>query len=86
MEFTGGSATLLGTHLQEDEATGIVVPDGFRLQELRSAALYNNFVKHGVFARLGMGWFRNLIFPKRWADKMSPTTACIFEPTIVCVS
>ena len=32
----------------EDEAIGMVIPDGFRLQESRPAALDNSLVKRGV--------------------------------------
>ena len=35
----------------EDEAIGMAIPDGFRLQESRSAALDNSFVKRGVLVR-----------------------------------
>ena len=48
----------------EDEAIGMVIPDGFRLQESRSAALDNSFVKRGVLVRLSMGWFGGLITRK----------------------
>ena len=41
----------------EDEAIGIVIPDGFRLQDSRTAALDNSVVKRGVLVRLSMGWF-----------------------------
>ena len=41
----------------EDHAIGMVIPNGFRLQELRSAALDSSLVKCGVLLRLGMGWF-----------------------------
>ena len=36
-----------------------VVPDGFRLEESRPAALLidNSVVRRGVLVRLGMGWF-----------------------------
>ena len=40
----------------EDEAIGMVIPDGFRLQESTPAALDNSLVKRGVFVRLSMGW------------------------------
>ena len=45
----------------DDEAIGMVVPDGFRLQEPRPAALDSSLVKRGVLVRLGMGWFGGLI-------------------------
>ena len=41
----------------EDEAIGMVISDGFRLQESRPADLDNYLVKREVLARLGMGWF-----------------------------
>ena len=44
----------------DDEAIGMVVPGGFRLQESRSAALDSSLVKRGVLVRLSMGWFRGL--------------------------
>ena len=45
----------------DDEAIGMVVPDGFRLQEARPAALDSSLVKRGVLVRLSMGWFGGLI-------------------------
>ena len=48
----------------EDEAIGMVIPDGFRLQESRPAALDNSLVKRGVLVRLSMGWFGGLITRK----------------------
>ena len=45
----------------DDEAIGMVVPDGFRLQESRPAALDSSLVKRGVLVRLSMGWFGGLI-------------------------
>ena len=45
----------------DDEAIGMVVPDGFRLQEPRPAALDSSLVKQRVLVRLGMGWFGGLI-------------------------
>lgn len=48
----------------EDEAIGMVIPDGFRLQESRPAALDNSLLKRGVLVRLGMGWFGGLITRK----------------------
>ena len=48
----------------EDEAIGMVIPDGFRLQESRPVALDNSFVKRGVLVRLSMGWFGGLITRK----------------------
>ena len=45
----------------DDDAIGMVVPDGFRLQESRSAALDSSLVKRGVLLRLSMGWFGGLI-------------------------
>ena len=47
----------------EDEAVGMAIPDGFRLQEQsRSAALKTYLVKRGVLRvlRPGRGWFRGL--------------------------
>ena len=48
----------------EDEAIGMVITDGFRLQESRPAALDNFLVKHGVLVRVSMGWFGGLITRK----------------------
>ena len=50
----------------EDEAIGMVIPDGFRLQESRPrpAALDNSLVKRGVLGSLSMGWFGGLITRK----------------------
>ena len=45
----------------DDKAIGMVVPDGFRLQESRPAALDSSLVKRGVLVRLSMGWFGGLI-------------------------
>ena len=45
----------------DDEAIGMVVPDEFRLQESRPAALDNSLVKRGVLVRLSTGWFGGLI-------------------------
>ena len=46
----------------DDEAIGMVVPDGFRLQESRPAAVDSSLVKRGVLVRrLSMGWFGGLI-------------------------
>ena len=45
----------------DDEAIGMVVPDGFRLQESRPAALDSSLVKRGVLVRLSMGLFGGLI-------------------------
>ena len=45
----------------DDEAIGMVVPDGFRLQESRPDALDSSLVKHGVLVRLSMGWFGGLM-------------------------
>ena len=45
----------------DDEAIGMVVPHGFRLQESRSAALDSSLVKRGVLVRLSLGWFGGLI-------------------------
>ena len=45
----------------DDDAIGMVVPDGFRLQESRPAALDSFLVKRGVLLRLSMGWFGGLI-------------------------
>ena len=42
----------------------MVIPDGFRLQESRPAALDNSLVKRGVLVRLSMGWFGGLITRK----------------------
>ena len=44
----------------------MVVPDGFRLQESRPAALDDSLVKCGVLliAKLGMGWSGGLITRK----------------------
>ena len=39
----------------DDEAIGMVIPDGFRLQESRPAALDSSLVKRGVLVRLSMG-------------------------------
>ena len=44
----------------QDEAIGMVIPDGF-LQESRPAALDNFLVKRGVLVRLIMGWRGGLI-------------------------
>ena len=48
----------------EDEAIGMVIPDGFRLQGSRPAALDNYLVNRGVSVRLGMGWSGGLITRK----------------------
>ena len=48
----------------EDEAIGMVITDGFRLQESRPAALDNFLVKHGVLVRVSMAWFGGLITRK----------------------
>ena len=45
----------------EDEAIGMVIPDVFRLQESRQAALDNYLVNRGALVRLSMGWFGGLI-------------------------
>ena len=45
----------------DDEAIGMVVPDGFRLQESRPAALDSSLVKRRMLVRLSMGWFGGLI-------------------------
>ena len=42
----------------------MVVPDGFRFQESRPAALDHSLAKRGVLVRLGMGWFGGLITRK----------------------
>ena len=52
----------------EDEVIGMVIPDGFRLEDSRPAALDNSSVKPGVLDRLNMGWFGGLITRKRWPD------------------
>ena len=44
----------------DDEAIGMVVPDGFCLQESRQAALDSSLVKRGVLVGLSMGWFGGL--------------------------
>ncbi|CAN0112036.1 unnamed protein product, partial [Ascophyllum nodosum] len=44
----------------DDDAIGMVVPDGFRLQESRPAARDSSLVKRGVLLRLSMGWFCGL--------------------------
>ena len=51
----------------DDEAIGMVVPDGFRPQGLRPADLDSSLVKRGVLVRLGMGWFGGLI--SRWSQE-----------------
>ena len=48
----------------EDEAIGIVIADGFRLQEWKPADLGNSLVKRGVIVRLSMGWFGRRITRK----------------------
>ena len=48
----------------EDEAIGMVIPDGFCLQESRPADLDNSLVKRGVLVRRSMGWFGGLITRK----------------------
>ena len=48
----------------EDEAIGMVIPDGFRLQESRPAALDNSLVKRGVLVRPSIGWFGGLVTRK----------------------
>ena len=48
----------------EDEAIGMVIPDGFRLQDSRPPALDDSLVKRGVLGRLCMGWFGGLITRK----------------------
>ena len=48
----------------EDEAIGMVIPDGFRPQESRPADLDNSLVKRGVLVRLSMGWFGGRITRK----------------------
>ena len=45
----------------DDEAIGMVVPDGFRFQESRPAVLDSFLVKRGVLVRLSMGLFGGLI-------------------------
>ena len=45
----------------KDEAVGMAIPDGFRVQESRAAALDGSLVKRGVLVRLRMGWFGGLI-------------------------
>ena len=42
----------------------MVIPDGFRLQESRPAALENSLVKRGVLGTIRMGWFGFLITRK----------------------
>ena len=42
----------------------MVIPDGFRLQESRPAALENSLVKRGVLVTIRMGWFGFLITRK----------------------
>ena len=39
----------------KDEAVGMAIPDGFRVQESRAAALDGSLVKRGVLVRLSMG-------------------------------
>ena len=39
----------------KDEAVGMAILDGFRLQESRPAALDASFVKRGILVRLSMG-------------------------------
>ena len=46
----------------EDEAIGMVVPDGFRLQEPRPPALDSSLVKRGVLVRLGVILIGELFF------------------------
>ena len=48
----------------ENEAIGIVIADGFRLQEWKPADLGNSLVKRGVIVRLSMGWFGRRITRK----------------------
>lgn len=48
----------------EDEAVGMAIPGGFRLQESRPAALDGSLVKRGVLVRLSIGWFGGLIARK----------------------
>ena len=48
----------------EEEAIGMVIPEGLRLQESKPPALDNNLVKRGVLERLSMGWFGGLITRK----------------------
>ena len=41
----------------EDEIHGLEIPDGYRLQASKSAALDSSLLQRGVLVRLGMGWF-----------------------------
>ena len=45
----------------DDEIDGMEIPDGFRIQPSRPAALDGSFLQRGVLVRLGMGWFGGLI-------------------------
>ena len=41
----------------EDEIHGMEIPDGYRLQASKPAALDSSLLQRGVLVRLGMGWF-----------------------------
>ena len=66
----------------EDETIGMVIPDGFRLQESRPAALDNSLVKRGVLVRLGMGWFGGLITRK--SQERMKELVCILKKIKAC--
>ena len=45
----------------KDHVIGMVIPNGFRLQEPTPAGLDSSLVKRGILLRLGMGWFGGVI-------------------------
>ena len=45
----------------DDEIHGMEIPDGFRIQASKPAALDSSLLQRGVLVRLGMGWFGGLI-------------------------
>ena len=75
----------------EDEAVGMAIPDGFRLQSRgQLAALDGSLVIRGVLVRLGMGWFGVLITRKSQAGanqiKICTTIVCTLKRTKACVA
>ena len=42
---------------REGEIHGMEIPDGYRLQASKPAALDSSLLQRGVLVRLGMGWF-----------------------------
>ena len=63
----------------EDEAIGMVIPDGFRLQESRPAALDNSLVKRGVLDQAWGGLVASSLARVRSARKNCTTTVCILK-------